>query len=117
MAGGISRSNRANAVIVGFTLLTLVAFVGVGLPSALSGASRNLGGFFGGSGTSGDITGLLHASALMFVGYTGYGRIATLGGEVRDPRRSIPTAIIVTLAGTAVIYAAVAFVCRCIGRR
>jgi APA family basic amino acid/polyamine antiporter len=46
----------------------------------------------------------------MFVAYTGYGRIATLGEEVRDPRKSIPRAIIVTLVSTAAIYAAVAFV-------
>jgi APA family basic amino acid/polyamine antiporter len=46
----------------------------------------------------------------MFVAYTGYGRIATLGEEVHDPRRSIPRAIIVTLVATAAIYALVAFV-------
>src|SRR5690606_3896542 len=54
--------------------------------------------------------GLLHATALMFVAYTGYGRIATLGEEVHDPGRSIPRAIIVTLVATAAIYALVAFV-------
>ena len=46
----------------------------------------------------------------MFVAYTGYGRIATLGEEVRDPRRSIPRAMIITLLTTAGIYAAVATV-------
>jgi APA family basic amino acid/polyamine antiporter len=46
----------------------------------------------------------------MFVAYTGYGRIATLGEEVRDPVRSIPRAMILTLALTAGIYALVAFV-------
>ncbi len=32
---------------------------------------------------------LFEATALMFVAYTGYGRIATLGGQVREPRRTI----------------------------
>ncbi|MDX1584651.1 MAG: APC family permease, partial [Thermoanaerobaculia bacterium] len=40
----------------------------------------------------------------------GYGRIATLGEEVRDPRRSIPRAIITTLAVTMVLYVSVAAV-------
>ena len=40
----------------------------------------------------------------MFVAYTGYGRIATLGEEVREPRRTIPLAIIVTLVLTALLY-------------
>jgi APA family basic amino acid/polyamine antiporter len=44
----------------------------------------------------------------MFVAFTGYGRIATLGEEVREPRRTIPKAMIAALVGTIVIYALVA---------
>jgi APA family basic amino acid/polyamine antiporter len=46
----------------------------------------------------------------MFVAYTGYGRIATLGEEIVDPERSIPRAILVTLAVTVVLYVAVVLV-------
>jgi APA family basic amino acid/polyamine antiporter len=53
---------------------------------------------------------LLHAAALMFVAYTGYGRIATLGEEVVEPQRTIPRSIIVTLAVSMCIYIAVAVV-------
>jgi APA family basic amino acid/polyamine antiporter len=53
---------------------------------------------------------LLHATALMFVAYTGYGRIATLGEEVRDPARSIPRAIIITLVVTMILYVTVSAV-------
>jgi APA family basic amino acid/polyamine antiporter len=53
---------------------------------------------------------LLHATALLFVAYTGYGRIATLGEEVREPERSIPRAIGITLLASMLLYAAVAFV-------
>ena len=45
----------------------------------------------------------------MFVAYTGYGRIATMGEEVRDPRRVIPQAILATTAIAAILYAAVGF--------
>lgn len=44
----------------------------------------------------------------MFVAYTGYGRIATLGEEVKEPRTSIPHAI--TLTVTAMLYVLVAVV-------
>ncbi len=44
------------------------------------------------------------ASAFLFVAFTGYGRIATLGEEVHHPRRTIPKAIIVCLAITALLY-------------
>jgi basic amino acid/polyamine antiporter, APA family len=53
---------------------------------------------------------LLQASALMFVAYTGYGRIATLGEEVCQPQRTIPRAILITLGLTAGLYLAVALV-------
>src|SRR5690606_28107556 len=42
--------------------------------------------------------------------YTGYGRIATLGEEVRDPEHTIPRAVVFTLAITLVLYVAVALV-------
>jgi APA family basic amino acid/polyamine antiporter len=44
----------------------------------------------------------------MFVAFTGYGRIATLGEEVRDPRRVIPRAIIATMVIVTVLYLGVA---------
>jgi basic amino acid/polyamine antiporter, APA family len=103
VASGIQRSNRANALIVGTTLLALVAFVAFGLPRAIS--VREPARFLEAEPSS-----LLHATALMFVAYTGYGRIATLGEEIRDPERSIPRAIVITLGASMAIYVAVAFV-------
>lgn len=54
---------------------------------------------------------LCWATAFVFVAFTGYGRIATLGEEVHHPRKTIPRAIIVCLAMTTVLYslAAIAF--------
>lgn len=107
---GIRQSHRVNVVIVSFTLLALAAFVFAGLPLALEGGRENLTALAG-TGAEGNFwTALLQATALMFVAYTGYGRIATLGEEVHEPRRTIPRAIIVTLWFTAVLYIAVAAV-------
>ncbi len=105
--GGMTRSNRVNAVIVTFTLFALVAFVVAGASTAAERSESTLSGMF--SGVT-DVRSLLEASALMFVAYTGYGRIATLGEEVREPRRNIPRAIIVTLAISAVLYVSVSLV-------
>lgn len=104
--GGIRRSNIANAAIVAVTLLALIVFVLAGLPSV---ERANFTPFSPAQGRDG-LAGLLQATALMFVAYTGYGRIATLGEEVREPRRTIPRAIIATLLVSMVLYVAVAFV-------
>jgi APA family basic amino acid/polyamine antiporter len=106
--GGIRRSNRVNLIIVSVTLFTLAAFVISGFSQATELQEKHLDPFFSNSENS--IKTLLYATALMFVAYTGYGRIATLGEEVLEPRRTIPRAIISTLLVTIVMYTAVAFV-------
>jgi basic amino acid/polyamine antiporter, APA family len=109
---GIRRSNWANIAIVSVTLLSLVIFVIAGLLPALTSGAKNLSPFFAApAGTgNGGLVALLHASALMFVAYTGYARIATMSEEVREPRHTIPRAIVVTLIVSAVLYIAVAAV-------
>jgi APA family basic amino acid/polyamine antiporter len=107
---GIRRSNVTNIAIVSVTLGTLALFVITGSPVALSEGAAHFAGLFDAPGGGGGLRAVLYASALMFVAYTGYGRIATLGEEVREPRTTIPRAIIATLVVTAVLYGAVAVV-------
>ncbi|BAZ48206.1 amino acid permease-associated region [Nostoc sp. NIES-4103] len=102
---GIRRSNVANTVIVSVTLLSLGFFILVCLPRVTVVGIDNLTPFFTSSPGA-----ILHASALMFVAYTGYGRIATMGEEARSPRKTIPQAMIVCLLLTMLLYIAVATV-------
>jgi APA family basic amino acid/polyamine antiporter len=102
---GIRRSNRANIAIVSVTLLSLIFFVLICLPRATEVGTENFTPFFTGSPAT-----VLQASALMFVAYTGYGRIATMGEEAREPRKTIPIAMIVSLLVTMLLYMAVATV-------
>ncbi|MFW6347004.1 MAG: APC family permease [Cyclonatronaceae bacterium] len=105
VSGGIRRSNQANTLIVGFTIFGLIVLVGSSF--FLRGAPvQGLQVMFSGEGF--DLSSLLHASALMFVAYTGYGRIATLGEEVAEPRRTIPKAIILCMLVIVLLYSAVA---------
>lgn len=110
--GGIRRSHWVNVTIVSVTLLALVLFVGGGLPSLREMGTEHLLPLLGGGVDQerGPIPSLLYATALMFVAYTGYGRIATLGEEVRDPGRTIPRAIVLTLAVSATLYVSVGVV-------
>lgn len=101
---GLRRSSAVNIAIVSVTLLSLVAFVVAGLSALAEHAGDRLDLIASNS------PGLFEATALMFVAYTGYGRIATLGEEITEPKRNIPKAIIVTLVVTVVLYVAVAAV-------
>ena len=99
VSGGISRSNLANKIIVSVTLaglaiLVVVGFFVNGIPfQPIEDAITNTSG-----------SAILYASALMFVAYTGYGRIATLGEEVDEPRKTIPRAIIIAMVLIVVLY-------------
>ncbi|HQX50258.1 MAG TPA: APC family permease [Planctomycetaceae bacterium] len=108
---GIRRSNNLNVVVVSVTLFSLVFFVLAGLRTAFASGTTNLTPFFApASGTTSPLAGFLQACALMFVAYTGYGRIATLAEEVHTPRRTIPRAIIVTLLVSMALYLAVGII-------
>ena len=52
--------------------------------------------------------GILQSAGLLFFAFAGYARIATLGEEVREPRRTIPRAIAIALAITVAVYGVVA---------
>lgn len=103
--GDLRRSNTVNTLIVLATLISLVFFILACLPQALAQGSQNLVPFFSESPAA-----LLQASALMFVAYTGYGRIATMGEEARNPRQTIPLAMLVCLGLIMVLYLLVALV-------
>lgn len=52
---------------------------------------------------------VLQAAGLLFFAFAGYARMATLGEEARDPRRTLPVAIVAGLAVVLVLYALVAW--------
>lgn len=106
---GMRRSNLANIVIVSVTLASLVAFIAAGLPAAVQGGAANFTPFFRPE-SGAPLPALLFASALMFVAFTGYGRIATLGEEVKRPLHTIPRAVVAALITVMVLYVLVAFV-------
>lgn len=107
---GLRRSAQANVVFVGVTFLALLIFIVVGAGTAVAEGAANLSPFFAPEEGETALSAVLHAAALMFVAYTGYGRIATLGEEVRDPAHTIPRAVVLTLGITLVLYVAVALV-------
>jgi APA family basic amino acid/polyamine antiporter len=99
---GVKRSSRVNLAIVSVTITALVALVAGGVSSF---RLEHLQPFAPGGWQA-----TAEAAALLFFAYTGYARIATLAEEVHDPRRTIPRAIIITIGGAVLLYAAVALV-------
>ena len=99
---GVRRSSTANLAIVALSVSCLLLFLVLGLPHMRTAAFVPFAPAGWGA--------MLEAAALMFFAYTGYARIATLGEEVRDPRRTIPRAIVITIGTTLALYVLVAVV-------
>ena len=97
---GLRRSNQANLALVAVAVGSLLALAVAGWPRALDVPPR----------AGGDFPALLEAAALVFVAFTGYGRVATMGEEVHSPRRTIPVAVALTILASTLLYALVAFI-------
>ncbi|MFD9001439.1 APC family permease [Streptomyces sp. NPDC059582] len=99
---GVQKSALLTRAVVTVVLAVLAAVVTACLTSGSVVAAR----LDVGAHTS--FGGVLQAAGLLFFAFAGYARIATLGEEVRDPRRTIPRAIPLALGIALVVYAAVA---------
>lgn len=93
---GVRRTNWLNTAMVIFSLVGLLVFVVVAFYTPSSGIEETFH-------EEGNLS-LFHAAALMFVAFTGYGRIATMGEEIVDPHHNIPRAIGLTLTVVTIIY-------------
>jgi APA family basic amino acid/polyamine antiporter len=98
---GITRTARLTRILVAVVLAALAVVV----TAALSGTRA---GPVAGVASGGGVYGVLQSAGLLFFAFAGYARIATLGEEVRDPRRTIPRAVVLALGGAVSVYAVVA---------
>lgn len=98
---GVQRTARVARVLLALVLLVLLTFVIVA--PAARGGDHPLLAWPG----EGGVFGVLQGAGLVFFAFAGYARVATLGEEVREPRTTIPRAIGIALAVTAVVYLAV----------
>jgi APA family basic amino acid/polyamine antiporter len=102
---GVRWTARSAYALVGGTLAVLLVVVVVGLAGRAGPVdSATLTPVVLDPGPAGVAT----AAGLVFFAYAGYARVATLGGEVREPERTIPRAIALALVITLVVYLLVA---------
>ena len=100
---GIRKTSAVTWAIVSIVLAVLAAAV-VG---TLVGGTASLERFQPFVAEDG-VLGILRSAGLLFFAFAGYARIATLGEEVRDPKRTIPRAIPRALGIVILVYGLVA---------
>jgi basic amino acid/polyamine antiporter, APA family len=100
---GIQKTALLTRIIVGLVLASLAVVV----IAVWAGGTSDVGNLWP---LSSDVTvvGVMRSAGFLFFAFAGYARLATLGEEVIDPRRTIPRAIPIALSITLVVYSAVA---------
>ena len=97
---GVGRSSRVTMLLSAIQVGGLLVVIGVGIDHV---GDRNLL-------ESNGATGVLGAAALVFFAFIGFDEVATLSEEVRNPRRTVPLALLVSLGVSTVLYVGVAIV-------
>uniref|UniRef100_A0A7C3J4X4 Amino acid permease n=1 Tax=Candidatus Methanomethylicus mesodigestus TaxID=1867258 RepID=A0A7C3J4X4_9CREN len=93
---GIKQSAAVNNALVLIKVAILCAFIAFG---ALYVNMENFADF-----APNGIYGTLQGAGIIFFAYLGYGRISTLGEEVKNPERNLPLSIMLALGISMVIY-------------
>jgi APA family basic amino acid/polyamine antiporter len=99
---GASESATVNAVMVVIKIAVLVMFVVIGITGWNTDNFAEFAPF--------GITGITGAAGIIFFAYIGLDAVSTAGEEVKNPRRTMPLAIIFALVTVTVVYTAVALV-------
>jgi len=99
---GVSRTATATRIIVACSLAVLALVAVAGAASGRFTAVPPLEWVPHGP------YGVLQAAGLLFFAFAGYARIATMGEEVREPARTIPRAITISLSVALLVYLGVA---------
>jgi len=107
---GTELSAKVNDVVVGMKVLAIIAIVIGAIPFInphlwVPFIPHNTG-FSGNFGLSG----VMRSAGILFFAYVGFDSISTLGQETKNPQKTIPLALLISLAVCVALYVSVAMV-------
>ncbi len=107
---GTDLSAKVNDIVVGLKILAILAIVIGAMPFVnphnwvpFIPANDGVSGHFG-------ISGVMRSAGILFFAYVGFDSISTLGQETKNPQRTIPLALLISLAICVTLYVSVALV-------
>ena len=98
---GIKKVGRVQLIIVILSLLTLISLLILGIPSV---NKQFLTPFM----TNGGM-GLISTVAFVYISYAGVTKITAIAGEVKNPSRNIPLAMLLSLLIISTLYVSIAY--------
>ncbi|GAA5156085.1 APC family permease [Amycolatopsis dongchuanensis] len=105
---GLVVADRVNRVLMGLTLLGLLVLVGFCVHYLAGGSTGSAGTAFWNPASG--ITVISAGAAIAAYSFLGFDAVSTLSEETRNPRRTIPRAIVLTVLAGGVIFVGLSFV-------
>jgi APA family basic amino acid/polyamine antiporter len=98
---GAGSSARVNNILVAAKLMVLAFFIALGFRH-INGANLSPFRPF--------TSGVFYGAYLIFFAFSGFARVTVVAGEVKNPRRNVPRAIMLSIFISTIIYIGVGFV-------
>ena len=98
---GVKNVGKVQIVIVGFSLLGLIVLLIFGLPNVRPDLLEPA--FIKGN------IGLISTVAFVYISYAGVTKVAAIAGEIKNPSKNLPSAMILSLFIMAILYVSIAF--------
>ena len=92
---GVKQSLRLNTLLSAVAIIGLIIVIAAGIPR-LGSVSYTY--------SPNGITGIFGAAILVFFAYVGFDNIANLSEETKDPRRTLPRGLLISIAITTLLY-------------
>ncbi|MEN4474026.1 APC family permease [Mycolicibacterium cosmeticum] len=107
---GIVSVDRANFLIIGIQAIFIVVFVIMAFVAISRTGNVDVMAPLRGDGSAGGFSPILAGAAILCLSFLGFDAVSTLSEEAKDPKRSVPRAIMIATIASGVIFFVLSYV-------
>ena len=107
---GIVSVARVNTLIIAVQVISIVVFIALSAGSITRHTQVDFLAPFVGTGDAGGFGTILSGAAVLALSFLGFDSVSTLAEEARDPKRSVPKAIMWTTISAGVLFVILAYI-------
>lgn len=107
---GIVSVDRANFLIIGIQAIFIVVFVIMALVAISHSGTVDVAAPFRGDGSAGGFGPILAGAAILCLSFLGFDAVSTLSEEAKDPKRTVPRAIMIATVASGLIFIVLSYV-------
>ncbi|CDO11426.1 amino acid permease [Mycolicibacterium cosmeticum] len=107
---GIVSVDRANFLIIGIQAIFIVVFVIMAFVAISRTGTVDVMAPLRGDGSAGGFSPILAGAAILCLSFLGFDAVSTLSEEAKDPKRSVPRAIMIATIASGVIFFVLSYV-------